>query len=170
MRCKKHPFAFARASVWREGESCPPVGRAVRKSLERAGVWQYIFQPFPSKGKTPDDRLFLCFHVWCAAWGAKGCRKMNEESAMQGQRPKNQGLYDPAQEHDACGVGFVAHMKGRKSHSIVEQGLLILRNLDHRGAVGADPQMGDGAGILIQVPDQLYREEMEKQGVTLPPA
>jgi len=80
-----------------------------------------------------------------------------------------QGLYNPANEHDACGVGFVANIKGKKSHSIVEQGLLILKNLDHRGAVGADKLMGDGAGILIQIPDQFYREEMAKQGVTLPP-
>ena len=83
--------------------------------------------------------------------------------------PPRQGLYDPANEHDACGVGFVAHIKGKKSHSIVEQGLLILKNLTHRGAVGADPLAGDGAGILIQVPDALFREEMAKQGVTLPP-
>jgi glutamate synthase (NADPH/NADH) large chain len=82
---------------------------------------------------------------------------------------KAQGLYDPTNEHDACGVGFIAHIKGQKSHSIVEQGLKILHNLDHRGAVGADPLMGDGAGILIQVPDQFYREEMAKQGVALPP-
>jgi glutamate synthase (NADPH) large chain len=80
-----------------------------------------------------------------------------------------QGLYDPSNEHDACGVGFIAHIKGKKSHSIVEQGLLILKNLDHRGAVGADPLMGDGAGILIQIPDQYYREEMAKQGINLPP-
>ncbi|QAU35839.1 glutamate synthase-related protein [Janthinobacterium sp. 17J80-10] len=80
-----------------------------------------------------------------------------------------QGLYDPANEHDACGVGFIAHIKGKKSHSVVEQGLLILKNLDHRGAVGADKLMGDGAGILIQIPDQYYREEMAKQGVALPP-
>ena len=80
-----------------------------------------------------------------------------------------QGLYDPSSEHDACGVGFIAHIKGQKSHSIVEQGLLILKNLDHRGAVGADKLMGDGAGILIQIPDQYFREEMAKQGVTLPP-
>ena len=83
--------------------------------------------------------------------------------------PGKQGLYDPANEHDACGVGFIAHIKGRKSHSIVEQGLQILKNLTHRGAVGADPLAGDGAGILIQLPDTLFREEMAKQGVTLPP-
>ncbi len=79
------------------------------------------------------------------------------------------GLYDPSNEHDACGVGFVAHIKGEKSHAIVQQGLKILENLDHRGAVGADKLMGDGAGILIQLPDALYREEMAKLGVGLPP-
>ena len=79
------------------------------------------------------------------------------------------GLYDSAQEHDSCGVGFVAHIKGEKSHSIVKQALKILENLDHRGAVGADKLMGDGAGILIQMPDALYREEMAGKGVVLPP-
>jgi glutamate synthase (NADPH/NADH) large chain len=81
-----------------------------------------------------------------------------------------QGLYHPANEHDACGVGFVAHIKGRKSHTIVEQGLTVLRNLTHRGAVGWDPKLSDGAGLLIQIPDRFYREEMAKQGVKLPPA
>ncbi len=79
------------------------------------------------------------------------------------------GLYSPSNEHDACGVGFVAHIKGHRSHAIVQQGLKILENLDHRGAVGADKLMGDGAGILIQLPDALYREEMAKLGVNLPP-
>ena len=83
--------------------------------------------------------------------------------------PGPQGLYHPSNEHDACGVGFVAHIKGRKSHAIIQQGLKILENLDHRGAVGADELMGDGAGILLQIPDALYREEMAKQGVELPP-
>ncbi|MBI1965481.1 MAG: glutamate synthase subunit alpha [Betaproteobacteria bacterium] len=84
--------------------------------------------------------------------------------------PTAQGLYDPAQEHDACGVGFVAHIKGRKSHSIVEQGLTVLKNLTHRGAVGWDPKLSDGAGCLIQIPDKFLREEMARQGVKLPPA
>ena len=79
------------------------------------------------------------------------------------------GLYDPRHEHDACGVGFVAHIKGVKAHTIVEQGLKILENLDHRGAVGADKLMGDGAGILIQIPDDYFRDEMAQQGVELPP-
>lgn len=89
---------------------------------------------------------------------------------MNSALPMRQGLYDPANEHDACGVGFVAHMKGQKSHSIVEQGLLILKNINHRGAVGADPLQGDGAGILIQIPDRLFRDDMIKQGVELPKA
>jgi glutamate synthase (NADPH) large chain len=79
------------------------------------------------------------------------------------------GLYSAAHEHDACGVGFIAHIKGQKAHSIVAQGLKILENLDHRGAVGADKLMGDGAGILIQIPDEFYRAEMALQGVALPP-
>ena len=83
--------------------------------------------------------------------------------------PQAQGLYHPSNEHDACGVGFVAHIKGRKSHAIIQQGLKILENLDHRGAVGADELMGDGAGILLQIPDALYREEMAKLGIALPP-
>ncbi len=82
---------------------------------------------------------------------------------------KTQGLYQSNQEHDACGVGFVAHIKGQKSHAIVSQALKILENLDHRGAVGADKLMGDGAGILIQIPDALYRQEMALQGIALPP-
>ena len=81
-----------------------------------------------------------------------------------------QGLYHPSYEHDACGVGFVAHIKGRKSHAIVEQGLSVLKNLSHRGAVGWDPKLSDGAGCLIQIPDCFYREELAKQGVKLPPA
>ncbi|MCB1888070.1 MAG: glutamate synthase subunit alpha, partial [Rhodocyclaceae bacterium] len=84
--------------------------------------------------------------------------------------PQKQGLYDPRNEHDACGVGFVAHVKGRKSHDIITQGLEILKNLDHRGAVGADALQGDGAGLLIQIPDALYRADMAERGVELPPA
>ncbi len=91
------------------------------------------------------------------------------DSASVLEHSRQQGLYHPEQEHDACGVGFVAHIKGQKSHAIVEQALKILENLDHRGAVGADKLMGDGAGILIQMPDLLYREEMAKLGVHLPP-
>ena len=85
-------------------------------------------------------------------------------------QPVRQGLYDPRNEHDACGVGFVVNIKGRKSHDIIGQGLKILENLDHRGAVGADPLMGDGAGILIQTPDALMHAWATKAGKTLPAA
>ncbi|MBW3630284.1 MAG: hypothetical protein KY464_13425, partial [Gemmatimonadetes bacterium] len=66
--------------------------------------------------------------------------------------PPKQGLYDPANEHDACGIGFIAHAKGKKSHEIVRKGLKLLENLTHRGAAGCDPCSGDGAGILMQIP------------------
>ncbi|MFD2236736.1 glutamate synthase large subunit [Aureimonas populi] len=82
--------------------------------------------------------------------------------------PGRAGLYDPRNEHDACGVGFIAHMKNRKSHDIVAKGLKILENLTHRGAVGADPLMGDGAGMLVQIPHEFFRAEMAQQGVELP--
>ena len=83
-------------------------------------------------------------------------------------RPAKQGLYDPRHEHDACGLGFVAHIKGHKSHDIVGQGLQILKNLTHRGATGADPLQGDGAGILLQLPDAFLRKECAKLGIDLP--
>src|SRR4051812_21946919 len=82
--------------------------------------------------------------------------------------PDRQGLYNPANEKDACGVGFIADMKNRKSHAIVEQGLAILKNLAHRGAVGADPMMGDGCGILVQIPHGFFAEECAKLGMALP--
>ncbi len=84
--------------------------------------------------------------------------------------PVAEGLYDPANDHDGCGVGFVAHIKGKKSHAIVGQGLTILKNLSHRGAVGWDPKLSDGAGLLIQLPDRFLREEMAKRAISLPPA
>jgi glutamate synthase (NADPH/NADH) large chain len=82
--------------------------------------------------------------------------------------PAKQGLYDPKNEHDACGVGFIAHIKGHKSHDIICKGLEILKNITHRGAVGADPLAGDGAGILIQTPDAFLRAEAADLGITLP--
>jgi len=99
-------------------------------------------------------------------------------TAAEIEHLKQHGLYSSSNEHDACGLGFVAHIKGAKRHDIVTQSLKILENIDHRGAVGADKLMGDGAGILIQIPDALYREEMARAGaapdgsvgVTLPPA
>ena len=83
--------------------------------------------------------------------------------------PPAQGLYDPRNEHDACGVGFVADMKNRKSHKIVAMGLQILANLDHRGAVGADAHAGDGCGMLLQIPHAFFAAEAEGLGIRLPP-
>ena len=80
------------------------------------------------------------------------------------------GLYDPSNEHDSCGVGFIADINNRKSHKIVRDGLTILANLTHRGAVGADPLAGDGAGILMQLPDAFLREEAAALDITLPDA
>ena len=95
--------------------------------------------------------------------------KVDTAAAIGPRRmPGRTGLYDPRNEHDACGVGFIAQMKNVKSHSIIEKGLQILENLTHRGAVGADPDMGDGAGILVQIPHRLFAEEMAAQGVELP--
>ncbi|MEA1891273.1 MAG: glutamate synthase large subunit [Campylobacterota bacterium] len=82
--------------------------------------------------------------------------------------PKSEGLYDREFEHDACGVGFVAHLKGEKSHNIVQKGIELLINLEHRGAVGAEKNSGDGAGILTQMPDKFLRRVLKEDGITLP--
>ncbi len=94
---------------------------------------------------------------------------MQAETPEAPSKPGQQGLYNPANEHDACGVGFIANIKGKKSHDIVRQGLQILANLTHRGATGYDPKLGDGAGMLIQMPDAFMRKEASKVGVELPP-
>ncbi len=84
--------------------------------------------------------------------------------------PPRQGLYDPTCEHDACGVGFVVNVKGERSHAIVLQGIEVLNNLTHRGACGCDPETGDGAGLLLQVPEEFFRRECERLGFGLPAA
>ncbi len=84
------------------------------------------------------------------------------------RRLEKQGLYDPAHEHDACGVGFVANIRGEKSHEVVSKGIQVLINLEHRGACGCDPETGDGAGLLVQIPDAFLRREMKAHGLELP--
>ncbi|MBW4619472.1 MAG: glutamate synthase large subunit [Cyanosarcina radialis HA8281-LM2] len=84
------------------------------------------------------------------------------------QVPTKQGLYDPQFERDACGVGFIVHMKGKKSHEIVEQALTILLNLDHRGACGCEPNTGDGAGILLQIPHKFMQKVAAAENISLP--
>src|SRR5436189_2706108 len=102
----------------------------------------------------------------------KGCRMRGVErrtppATVPGQPPA-QGLYDPRDEHDACGVGFVVNIKGKKSHTIVRQALGVLINLLHRGACGCEPNTGDGAGILLQTPDKFLRRECDRLGIPLP--
>src|SRR4051795_3483436 len=92
--------------------------------------------------------------------------KMSEGTAYG--LPAAQGLYDPALDKDSCGVGFIADIKGRKSHQIVEDALAIVCNLEHRGAVGADPRAGDGAGILVQIPHAFFARKTAELGFTLP--
>src|SRR5262250_3153206 len=84
--------------------------------------------------------------------------------------PAATGLYDPRHEHDACGVGFVVDIKGRRSHAVVEQGLQILISLLHRGACGCEANTGDGAGVLVQMPDRFLRKVTAPLGIALPPA
>src|SRR5713101_3976402 len=84
------------------------------------------------------------------------------------RRLVKQGLYDPRFEHDACGVGFVANIKGVKSHDIVQKGLQVLQNLTHRGACGCDPLTGDGAGVLMQVPHEFLAQECRALRIALP--
>ena len=93
--------------------------------------------------------------------------KMSTQARWQGLPPK-QGLYDPQFEHDACGVGFVVNMKGKKSHEVVQQGIQILVNLDHRGACGCEPNTGDGAGILLQLPHKFFTRAAKENGFALP--
>ncbi len=104
-----------------------------------------------------------------AGMGGEAVTKAAGSHKTSSGYPEARGLYDPRNEHDACGVGFIAHMKGEKSHKIISDGLAMLENLTHRGAVGADPLMGDGAGMLVQIPDALFRAEWAEKGVELPP-
>ena len=84
--------------------------------------------------------------------------------------PPQQGLYDPRNEHDNCGMGFIVNLNGERSHEIIKKGIEILINLTHRGACGCDPETGDGAGILIQIPHEFFERECSALGFSLPPA
>ena len=82
--------------------------------------------------------------------------------------PKKQGLYDPKNEKENCGIGFVANMKGRATHEIIRQGIEVLNKLEHRGACGSDPLTGDGAGLLIQMPHKFFKSQCPKIDIELP--
>jgi glutamate synthase domain-containing protein 2/glutamate synthase domain-containing protein 1/glutamate synthase domain-containing protein 3 len=93
-----------------------------------------------------------------------------KQTSVQSQFPQAEGLYDPAFEHDACGVGLISNIKGERSHEIVRMGLDMLMNLSHRGAVGSDPETGDGAGILMQAPHRFLKAQCADMGIHLPDA
>src|SRR2546422_5990910 len=93
---------------------------------------------------------------------------MQQQPSLFAGQVQPQGLYDPRHEHDACGVGFVVNIKGKKSHTIVRQALQVLINLLHRGACGCEPNTGDGAGILLQTPDKFLRRECDRLSIPLP--
>ena len=95
---------------------------------------------------------------------------MTSNPSRPTNRPGKQGLYDPQFEHDACGVGFVANIKGQKSHRILEQAIQVLKNLDHRGACGSEVNTGDGAGVLLQMPHAFNEDICRKARIPLPPA
>src|SRR6202790_1783785 len=107
-------------------------------------------------------------HIVTEALSAAADSKPEEPAREFSWRPPAEGLYDPALEKDSCGVGFIANIKGRKSHQIVSDAINILCNLEHRGAVGADPRAGDGAGILVQTPHKFLARKAKELGFTLP--
>jgi glutamate synthase (NADPH/NADH) large chain len=110
------------------------------------------------------DRAMMEASVEPGAFGKAAAGKRAVDPGL----PAPQGLYDPAREHDSCGVGFIADMANTRSHGIVEKALQILLNLDHRGAVGADPKAGDGCGMLVQIPHRFLFEECARLGIHLP--
>src|SRR6266496_861187 len=114
-----------------------------------ARFWKTLPQNYPFVGRKPRENT------------------MSEHSVSTGLPPA-QGLYDPRHEHDACGIGFVANIKGQKSHDIIVKGIQVLINLTHRGACGCDPETGDGAGVLIQIPHKFFVRECEQLGFALP--
>src|SRR5450631_4074017 len=122
------------------------------------------------------EREQILGHALTAATNAKPSESSSDEPArelhareLHTWRPEAFGLYDPSLEKDSCGVGFIANIKGKKSHQIVADALRILCNLEHRGAVGADPRFGDGAGILLQIPHAFFARKAAEIGFQLPP-
>ena len=103
-----------------------------------------------------------------ASIGTHSYRPADVNDVIQGNFPRPQGLYDPRFEHDACGIGFVVDLHGRKSHAIVRDAIQILMNLEHRGACGCEKNTGDGAGITVQMPHRFLVRECEKIGIRLP--
>src|SRR6266576_3722539 len=115
------------------------------------------------------ERENIATDALSAASASKPAESLHEDSRSEHDgRPPAEGLYDPSLEKDSCGVGFIANIKGKKSHQIVADALSILCNLEHRGAVGADPRAGDGAGILVQIPHAFFKRKAAEIGFQLP--
>src|SRR5947208_7353162 len=115
------------------------------------------------------ERENIATDALSAASASKPAESLHEDSRREHDgRPPAEGLYDPSLEKDSCGVGFIANIKGKKSHQIVSDAMNILCNLEHRGAVGADPRAGDGAGILVQIPHAFFARKTKELGFTLP--
>ncbi len=125
--------------------------------IEQLGSESYVWHSFPG-----DEECCRTAAGWIES------HKMAWPSSNVHGLPPAQGLYDPAHEHDACGMGFVASVKGQKSHDIVRKGIQVLISLTHRGACGCDPETGDGAGILIQIPHTFFARECARLGFELP--
>src|SRR6266699_1790884 len=115
------------------------------------------------------ERENIVMDALSAAPASKPDESLGEEGLREHSwRPPAEGLYDPALERDSCGVGFIANIKGKKSRQIVSDAISILCNLEHRGAVGADPRAGDGAGILVQIPHGFFARKTKALGFELP--
>src|SRR5271165_2191374 len=114
------------------------------------------------------ERQNICSDASEAACNSKPADETREHAREHTWRPPAEGLYDLSLEKDSCGVGFIANIKGKKSHQIVADALNILCNLEHRGAVGADPRAGDGAGILVQIPHAFFVRKAAEIGFQLP--
>src|SRR5258708_14821933 len=144
-----------------------------RGADRRCGTRKVRLRPGPSL-PVQDARFEMAVNTISGPRPGSGARSaLNSTSVpslpdVTAELPPVQGLYDPAQGKGSAGVGFIADIKGRKSHKIVEDALSILCNLEHRGAVGADPRAGDGAGILVQIPHAFFSAAAGKLGFRLP--
>src|SRR5262245_21694135 len=118
--------------------------------------------------KAPRKRTARDAEEWNVSKRRRGLKMSARNDTADPGMPPARGLYDPALDKDSCGVGFITDIKGRKSHQTVEDALRILCNLEHRGAVGADPRAGDGAGILVQIPHKFFARVAKENGFELP--
>src|SRR6201996_5782495 len=148
-------------------------GRAVAPDLASWGcrgtpkVRRRLRGPYRSRGRDMSGSEFERENIVTEMLSATADSKPADRE-LHTWRPAAEGLYDPSLEKDACGVGFIANIKGRKSHQIIQDALSILCNLEHRGAVGADPRFGDGAGILVQIPHAFFKRKAAEIGFQLP--